>query len=181
MVACLTISAFALRAALRNRSDVRTRPAALAPAAGEQPLLGPCTAGAERAGVFPGMPLGEALATCPELLLVEQDPAVAEEEWERILRRLEEAGFAVEPVDPGCVYFETHGVERLAGGLDATLRRALDAVGREWEPRLGASTRRFAALAAATVAPPGRVVVVDDERVELFLEPFPLDLLPLTP
>ena len=127
------------------------------------------------------MPLGEALATCPELVLVEQDPAGAEEEWERILRRLEEAGFAVEPVEPGCVYFETRGVERLAGGLDATLRRALDAVGREWEPRVGASTRRFAALAAATVAPPGGVVVVDDERVDLFLEPLPLHLLPLTP
>jgi protein ImuB len=181
MLACLAISAFSLRAALRNRRDVDGRPAALAPAAGEQAVLGPCTGAAERAGVFPAMPLGEALATCSELVLVEQDPAGAEEEWERILRRLEEAGFAVEPVEPGCVYFETRGVERLAGGLDATLRRALEAVGPEWEPRVGASTRRFAALAAATVAPPGRVVVVDDERVELFLEPLPLHLLPLTP
>jgi len=181
MVACLAISAFALRAALRNRRGLEGRPAALAPVAGEQPLLGPCTAAAERAGVFPGMPLGEALATCPELVLIEQDPAGAEDQWERILRRLEEAGFAVEPVEAGCVYFETRGVERLAGGLDATLRRALEAVGPEWQPRVGASTRRFAALAAATVAPPGRVVVVDDERVELFLEPLPLDLLPLTP
>jgi protein ImuB len=180
MIACLAIPGFTLRAALRGRG-VDGRPAALAPAAGERPAVGPCTGAAEGAGVFPGMPLGEALATCPELVLVEQDPAGAEEEWERILRRLEDAGFAVDPVEAGCAYFETRGVERLAGGLEATLRRALEAVGSEWQPRVGASTRRFAALAAATVAPPGRVVVVDDERVELFLEPLPLDVLPLTP
>ena len=39
----------------------------------------------------PGMRLGEALATCPELVLVEQDPAAAEQAWEEILRRLEDA------------------------------------------------------------------------------------------
>ncbi len=128
-----------------------------------------------------GMRLSEALATCPELVLVEQDPAGAEAEWERILRRLEDAGFAVESPEPGCAYFETRGVERLAGGLDATLRRAVGAVGREWAPRLGAAPRRFTALAAATVAPPGRILVVDDGESALFLEPLPLDLLSLTP
>jgi len=41
------------------------------------------------------------------------DPAGAEREWEEILRRLEDAGISVAPVDPGCAFFETHGVERL--------------------------------------------------------------------
>jgi protein ImuB len=127
------------------------------------------------------MRLGEALATCPEIALVEQDPAAAEEEWEQLLRRLEDAGVGVEPVEPGCVYFETAGIERLAGGLDAALRRALDAVGPGWGARVGAATRRFAALAAASVAPSGRALVVDDGETALFLEPLPLDLLPLPP
>jgi nucleotidyltransferase/DNA polymerase involved in DNA repair len=179
MVACLSISAFALRTPLRWRPELAGRPVALAPVPGELPLLGACTGAAERAGIRPGMRLSEALATCPELALVEQDPAGVEEEWERILRRLEEAGFAVEPVEPGCVYFETRGVERLAGGLEEALRRALDAVGEEWQPRVGAAARRFAALAAATIAPPGNPVVVDDGETRLFLEPFPLHLLPL--
>jgi protein ImuB len=124
------------------------------------------------------MRLGEALAACPELVVLEQDPAAVEEEWER---RLEEAGLAVEPVEPGCVYFETGGVERLAGSLDAVLRRALASAGTEWEPRIGAASRRFTALAAASVAPTGRAIVVDDGEADLFLEPLPLDLLPLTP
>jgi protein ImuB len=181
MIVCLSISAFPLRAPLRGRPELDGRPVALAPVPGKQPLLGACTEAAERAGVRPGMRLSEALATCPELMLVEQDPVGVEEEWERILRRLEEAGFAVEPAEPGCVYFETRGIERLAGGLEQVLMRALDAVGEEWEPRVGAAGRRFAALAAATVAPPGRPVVVDDGETRLFLEPFPLHLLPLGP
>lgn len=181
MIACLAIPVFPLRAALVERPDVRDRPAALAPEAGELPLVGPCTAAAEGAGVQAGMRLSEALAMCPDLVLVEQDQAGTEEQWERVLRRLEDAGFAVDSAEPGCAYFETNGVERLAGGLEATLRRALDAVGPAWQPRVGAASRRFTALAAASVAPPNRVVVVDDDESALFLEPLPLDLLPLTP
>jgi hypothetical protein len=127
------------------------------------------------------MRLSEALANCPELVLAEQDPAATEEEWERILRRLEEAGLAVEPIEPGCAYFETEGVERMAGGIGAVLRRALDAIGPYWQPRIGVAGRRFAALAAASVAPAGRAIVVDDAEADLFLEPLPLHLLPLGP
>jgi protein ImuB len=41
--------------------------------------------------------------------------------------------------------------------------------------------RRFAALAAASVAPAGRALIVDDQETELFLAPLPLHLLPLSP
>src|SRR5215216_1182658 len=181
MIACLNIQAFSLRAALRSRPELMRGPVALAPPPGSRPLLGACSAAAEEAGVRPGMRLSEALANCPELVLAEQDPAAAEEEWERILRRLEEAGLAVEPIEPGCAYFETEGVERMAGGIGAVLRRALDAIGPYWQPRIGVAGRRFAALAAASVAPAGRAIVVDDAEAELFLEPLPLHLLPLGP
>jgi protein ImuB len=181
MVACLSIPGFSLRAPLLRRPELRGKPVALAPVPGTRPLLGSCTRAAYEAGVRPGMLLSEALATCPRLELVEQDPAGVEEAWEAVLRRLEEAGFAVEPAEPGCVYFETRGVERLAGGLEQALRRALDAVGEEWGARVGAASRRFAALAAATVAPARRALVIDDGEAHLFLEPLPLDLLPLSP
>src|SRR5438128_7531888 len=133
MIASLLIPGFELRAALRKQPGLALRPAALAPLPGTEPLLGPVTAAAERRGVRPGMRLGEALATCPGLVLVEQDPAAAEQAWEEILRALEDSGFAVEPAEPGCVYFETRGVERLYGGLEQALERALAAVGSGWE------------------------------------------------
>jgi protein ImuB len=181
MIGCLTVTAFELRAALRGRAELRKAPVALAPAPGREPLVGSCTVAALEAGVRPGMRLSEALATCPALRFVEQDPAGAAEAWERVLRQLEDAGFAVVPVEPGCVYFETRGLERLAGGLQEVLARALEAVGAAWEPRIGAASRRFAALAAASVAPAGQAVVVDDGESALFLEPLPVDLLALTP
>ena len=179
MIACLSIPGFELRAALRARPRLALEPAALAPHEGTEPLLGPVTAAAESAGVKPGMRLGEALAMCPSLALVESDPAAAELEWEGILRRLEDAGFDVEPAALGCAYFETRGVERLYGGLEGALRRALEAVGSTWDPRIGAAERRFAALAAASVARPGQMLVVSDEQAPAFLAPQPLTLLPL--
>ena len=90
MIACIVIPGFELRAALRSRPGLALRPAALAPAPGTEPLLGPVTVAAQELGVRPGMRMGEALATCPALVLVEQDPAAAEQEWEGVLRRLED-------------------------------------------------------------------------------------------
>ncbi|MDP9286330.1 MAG: hypothetical protein M3P41_15445 [Actinomycetota bacterium] len=179
MVASIVIPAFDLRAALRLRPGLQAKPAALAPTPGTEPLLGSVTGAAEAKGVRPGMRLGEALATCPELELVEQDPASAEQAWEEILRRLEDAGFAVESAEPGTVFFDSKGVERLYGGLEPALKRALRAVGTAWDARAGAAERRFAALAAANVARPGQALIVSDDRSRSFLAPLPLTLLPL--
>jgi protein ImuB len=179
MIAAVVIPAFDLRAALRLHPRLQAKAAALAPLPGTEPLIGSVTGIAEGKGVRPGMRLGEALATCPELELVEQDPATAEQAWEEILRRLEDAGFAVEPAEPGTVFFESKGVERLYGGLEPALKRALAAVGTVWDPRVGAAERRFAALAAANVARPGQALIVSDDRARSFLAPLPLTLLPL--
>lgn len=181
MIACIVIQGFELRAALRSRPGLVLQPAALAPGPGSEPLLGPVTAAAEALGVRPGMRMGEALATYPALVLVEQDPAAAEQEWEGVLLRLENSGFAVEAIELGCVVFETRGVERLYGGLESALKRALAAVGSAWDPRAGAAERRFAALAAASVARPGQLLIVSDEGTGDFLAPLPLGLLPLEP
>ena len=179
MIACLLIPGFELRAALRSRPGLELRPAALTSLPGTEPLLGPVTAAAEAAGVRPGMRLGEALATCPGLVLVDPDPTTVEREWEGVLRRLEDVGLAVESVEPGVVVFETKGVERLYGGVAAALERALAAVGTAWDPRAGAAGRRFAALAAASVARPGQILIVEEKDERDFLAPLPLSLLPL--
>jgi nucleotidyltransferase/DNA polymerase involved in DNA repair len=179
MIACLSIPGYELRAALRKRPSLALEPAALAPPEGEEPLIGPVTAEAYEAGVRPGMRMGEALATCPRLVLVEADPAGAKQAWDEIVRRLEDTGFAVESAQLGTAYFDTRGVERLYGGLEPALKRALAAVGSHWDARVGAAARRFAALAAANVARPGQALIVADERTHEFLAPLPLRLLGL--
>ncbi|MEI8104904.1 MAG: DNA polymerase Y family protein [Actinomycetes bacterium] len=179
MIAAIVIPAFDLRAALCLQPGLETEPAALAPAPGKEALIGSVTTAAQARGVRAGMRLGEALAICPQLTLVEQDPATVEQEWEGVLRRLEDAGFAVEPCGPGLLYFESEGVERLYGGLEPALKRSLAAVGQQWDARAGAARRRFAALAAANVARPGQALIVADGRTRTFLAPLPLALLPL--
>src|SRR5438045_9709846 len=94
MIACLLIPGFELRAALRERPALALRPAALGPAAGEEPLLGPVTAAAEAAGAQPGMRMGEAPSLCPDLALVGQAPATADHEWDELPKRLADSGFA---------------------------------------------------------------------------------------
>ena len=173
MVACILIPGFELRAALRDRPRLGLRSAALAPLPGAEPLFGPVTAAAEAMGMRPGMRLGEALATCPSLVLVERDAVLVEEQWEAILGRLEDAGFAVEPVEPGCLYFETRGVERLYGGVAPALKRALSCL-KAWDASGGAADRRFAALAAAAIARPGQALVVSDDAKQ-FLAPLVLE------
>ena len=179
VIACILIPGFELRAALRERPRLQLEPAALAPSSGSEQIVGSVTAAAAAAGVRPGMRLGEALATCPSLVLVEQDPAAVEQAWEEIARRLEDEGFAVELAEPGRLYFETRLVERLYGGLERALKRALAAVGSSWDARAGAAERRFAALAAASVARAGQALVVSDEKTSGFLAPLPLTLLPI--
>src|SRR5579864_8661886 len=179
MIACLSVPGFELKAALRKTPSLALRPAALAPEPGGEPLIGPVTAAAEAAGVRPRMRLGEALATCPRLVLVDPDPAAAGQAWEEVVRSLEDAGFAVESSATGIAYFDTRGVERLYGGLEPALRRALAAVGPAWDARIGAAGRRFAALAAASMAKAGQLLVVRDEEIGRFLAPLPLTLLPL--
>jgi protein ImuB len=197
MIAAVLIPGFDLRAALRLRPGLEASPAALAPLQrsaprhgrplmhgnppmhGREPLLGSVTAAAQMRGIGPGIRLTEALAACPELVLVEPDPAGVERLWHEILQRLEVAGFTVEPVRPGTLYFDTSGVERLYGGLEPALRRALASVGPEWEARAGAAELRLAALAAAGVARVGQVLIVCNDRMRTFVAPLPLSLLPL--
>jgi len=179
MIACILVPGFELQVALHDRPRLALRPAALVPDPGVEPLLGPVTTAAEAAGVRPGMRLGEALAMCPSLVLVERDAVQVEHQWEAILGKLEDNGFAVEPVEPGCLYFDTRGVERLYGGVKPALTRALTAVGASWNAAAGAADRRFAALAAAAIARTGQAVVVDDGRTRDFLAPLPLSLVPL--
>jgi protein ImuB len=179
MIACLLIPGFELRAVMAGREELQGKPIALEPPQNSDNVIGPVTAKAAEAGVRPGMRLGEALSVCPHLCLVEPDPALVEAEWERLLRRLEDVGIAVEPEEPGCLYFETRHVERLYRGLEQVLERAILAIGPFWEPRLGAAARRFAALAAASVARSGQALIVPAEQTEEFLAPLPLELLPI--
>src|SRR5438270_11340151 len=128
MVVCVHLPRFELLVAAGEGSRVgpetlRGRPLAVAPLAGaKSAAAGPAGVGevsqaAEANGVRRGMALGEALARCPELVLLPADPVKVAERWEATLQALEAIGAAVEPARPGLAYFEADGLRALHGSL----------------------------------------------------------------
>jgi nucleotidyltransferase/DNA polymerase involved in DNA repair len=179
MFACVVIPRFELVVAAGGREALMGRPAALAPEAGREAVVGEVSAAAEAFGVRPGLRLGEALARCPELTLVPPDPAGTAEAWEALLARLEGIGAAVSPERPGLVAFDARGLRGIHGGslegVVAAAQRALPAVG----ARIAAAPSPFCALAAAAGARPRRPKLVRGGEAEArsYLAPLPVALL----
>src|SRR3954452_18011942 len=129
MVVCILLPRFELAVAAGGREALAMGPLALAPEIGREPLIGETSAAAEAHGVRTGLRLGEALARCPTLRLVTQDPAGVADAWECIVAVLEGIGAAVEASRPGIAWCEERGLRRLHGGslesVIAMTRRAL--------------------------------------------------------
>ena len=193
MVVCVLIPRFPLLAALGGKSVDRrqageldrrallTEPAALAPEAGREQMVGEVSAPAEAFGVTVGMRLGEALARCPELRLVPPDPEAVRELWGEVLDRLEAIGAAPESEYAGSAFLEADGLRGIHGGeLEGVLAATRRALGRS--VRLGAAPSRFASYAAAMRMRARRPPVVVREREVIgFLAPLPVGLLRTRP
>ena len=160
MVVCVLLPRFALITAAGGREALAAGPAALAPEAGREQLVGEVNAAAESRGVHPQMRLGEALARCPSLALIPPDPVGVADAWEAVVTRLESVGAQVEADEPGVACFAADGLRRLHGGsLDgvvAAARRALAI-----PARIGAGPSRFCARTGAARARSRRAEVVD--------------------
>jgi protein ImuB len=183
MVVCVLIARFELLAALGDRGALLSEPAALAPEAGREQMVGEVSAPAEAFGVVRGMRLGEALSRCPQLRLVPPDPEGVRALWNDVLDRLERIGAAVESDRAGIAYFLARGLEGIHGG---DLAGVLSAARRALGPgaRLAAAPSRFASYAAALQVRPRRVarpLVVAPDEVRAFLAPLPAALLRVRP
>jgi protein ImuB len=192
MVICVLYPRFELLAALGDRRALLSEPAALAPEAGREQVVGEVSAPAEAFGVVRGMRLGEAMSRCPSLRLVPPDPEGVRSLWNAVLDRLEGIGAEVESDHAGAAFFMPGGLEGIHGGdlagVLAAARRALGA-----GARFGAAPSRFAAHAAALQARPRRrgpgsapgsplnAVVVEPSKARDFLAPLPVGLLRTRP
>ena len=176
VIVCVLIPRFALLAALGDRRALLSDPAALAPEAGREQVVGEVSAAAEAFGVTSGMRLGEALARCPELRLVPPDPEAVRGLWGEVLDRLDSLGAAPESEQPGAAFFAADGLHGIHGGLDGVLAAARRALGRSI--RLGAGPSRFASYTAALQSRPRKgPVVIHAREAPAFLAPLPVALL----
>lgn len=162
VIACALIPRHALTSALGNRRELIGKPLALAPEPGGPQVIGEVSGAAETFGIRPGMRLAEALGRCPGLVLVPPDPVRAEAGWERLLRRLEQLGAAVEPGRPGEAFFAVEPLRPLYGRPEAALTRIRRAL--ESPIRIGAGPTRLCAFAAAKRMRARRPPLIVDER-----------------
>jgi protein ImuB len=137
--------------------------------------VGEVSGAAEARGVVRGMLLGEALARCPDLVLVAADPVRVTEAWEATLSALESIGAAVEPARAGLAYFQADALRGLYGDDGATIAAARRALGRP--ARVGAGPTRFHALAAAVAVRSRRALVLDGKDAQRWLARRPIGLL----
>jgi protein ImuB len=171
-IVCVLLPRFELAVAAGGREALLEGPAALAPELGREQLVGEVSRAAEAFGIHPGMRLGEALARCPRLALVPPDPVGVADDWERVVRRLESIGAAVETGRPGLACFDARGLRRLHGGsLDGIVAAVRVALRRP--ARIGAGPSRFCAQAAAARARPRRTSIIS-RGSELAPEPVAL-------
>jgi protein ImuB len=171
MVVCIHIPRFELSVAagagsMLARQMLAGQALAVAPLVGGEQRVGEVSGAAEARGVARGMMLGEALARCPDLVLVPGDPVLVAEAWEAALRALEAIGAAVEPACPGLAYFESDGLRGVHGSLSATIAAATRALshaasGAALGVRIGAGPTRFCALAAALAVRSRRPLVIE--------------------
>ncbi len=175
----MLIPRFSLLAAIGDRREMLTEPAALAPEPGCEQAVGEVSGAAEAFGIRPGMPVSEALSRCPHLGLVPPDPGRAAADWEGVLRALEGIGAAVESNRPGEAFLALDGLRSLWGPRrEDVLAGAGRAIARP--ARLAGAATRFCAFAAASTTPARhrripRVIAPGAERG--FLEPLPVGLL----
>jgi protein ImuB len=202
MVVAVLYPRFELLATLGDRRALLSEPAAVAPEAGSEQMVGEVSAAAEAFGVRRGMRLGEALARCPRLRLVPPDPEAVRTLWSEVLDRLEGIGAAPESDRAGMAFFSARGLYGVHGGdLGGVLGAARRALGPG--ARLGAAPSRFGSYAAAlhararrgrrpsrppAGAPPSALAaplpgtaVVPEEALRAFLAPLPVALLRVRP
>jgi protein ImuB len=197
MIVCVRLPRFELVLAAGGARELVGRALAIAPSPGSEQRIGEASGAAEARGLRRGMALGEALARCPDLVLVPPDPVGVQEAWESRLRGLEEIGAAVESARPGLAYFDTEPLRRLHGSDAATIaaacgagasgtlagggrrvRASRSAAGSEDRyMRVGAGPTRFCALAAALAVRSRRPLVLEGKEALRWLDGRPIELL----
>jgi len=174
VIVCVHLPRFALSVAAGGARHLAEKALAIAPAGASQ-QVGEVSPSAQAKGVAPGMRLGEALARCPELVLVPDDPVGVAQAWEKALVALEGIGAHVEAPRPGLAFFDAAGLRSLHrdhGGVLAATRVALDR-----PSRIGVGPTRFIALAASFEARARRPRIVEDREAKRYLAARPITLL----
>jgi DNA polymerase-4/protein ImuB len=182
-IACIVVPHFALRVALLERPELDGAPLLLGPARGGRPIVRDASPEAAAQGVRAGLGLREAVALCPEAIVLSPHPVRENAAAERIVAGLELLSPAVEidATTPGCYFVDLMGLERQLGPAGVAAERLLATMPALLRPRAGVAANKFTARVAAHRAAPGAVQIVTPDATRTFLATAPVSLLPLPP
>jgi nucleotidyltransferase/DNA polymerase involved in DNA repair len=182
-VLCCHVPNLLITLACRQSPDIASRPLALL---GPDERVWAASPQAAECGVQTQMRAERARIACPDLLLRPLDLGGAEAEQNALLAELAELAEWQLPVEPqswGGAYVDMHAVAKNAAAVQPLAaevgRRLRKRLGVDLQPTLGWDSGMFTARAAACVAAPGRMRLVDKADEARFLQPLPITLLPL--
>ncbi|MDX1396612.1 MAG: hypothetical protein R3195_19685 [Gemmatimonadota bacterium] len=189
MASCVWLPGFELQLERARDAALEGVPLALCDTgAGTRRFVEQCCTLAISQGVRPGILVSQAIALCPSVALLEQDPDFYDAARHRVLDVLRRWSPVVEvSAERGRVFIGVDGLERLYGPADrqmADLRRRIRAA---FPPRciadvrLGYAPGKFAARVAANSARPGESVLVTRRDLVAFLSSQPVGVLPVSP
>ncbi len=186
---CIWWPGFELQLERARADDLEDLPLALFDtAAGTRRFIEQACPLAMTEGVRPGIPVSQAVALCPSLVLIEQDPDFYDAARRRAVEILRGWSPIIElSSERGRLFVGADGLERLHGSPEEQLldlrrtlasrypRQLLDDV------RFGYAPGKFAAWVAARAAGPGAGAIVSRRDLEPFLRQQPVDVLPVSP
>ena len=180
-IGCLLIPQFPLACELSQRPELQGRPLVVAGEAGAVVMAS--SPEAQRAGVWPGQPLGHATSLCPQLSVIDATPALYREIGERIIKSLYQIIPNIEPHfegPDGFVYLHLAGMERHYPTLESIASALLSTTPSALRPQLGFSVCKFPALVAASRAQPMHGINTGTQSLPSFLAKQPIHLLPVS-
>ena len=176
-IACLAIPSLSFAVELAERPALAAEPAALVDDAGVRVVE--VTSKARAYGVRPGLTVREAAALCPPLVVVEPRPAYVQRIAEALVEAMASVSPVIEEAEPGIVFADLRGTERLIPRLGDLERIAFASTPRGLQPRLGVADHRFTARMAALRARPREALAVHASDAAEFLAPEHVSHLPL--
>jgi protein ImuB len=125
-----------------------------------------CSAAARLDGVRQGLRRREAQSRCPQLVVVDDDPARDARAFEPVVAAVEEVAVGVEVIRPGACALAARGPARYFGGEEAAAERIVEQIAEACavESQVGIADGVFAAGLAARE---GRVIAAGETRAFL--------------
>jgi len=190
-VGCLMVARLPVACEVATRPELWHRPVVVAHP--EAAVVWSVSPAALAEGVREGQRLSEAVGRCPTLVVLAARPARYEALDASILRAIEQVVPGVEPAGLGVAYVDLSGAARSYGSPERLHAALLRCAPRELRPRLGVGPTKFVALLAASYIRPagsghgepgiaglaGGVQVVEEDEVDDFLGPVPVEALPV--